>query len=489
MTFKEDFLWGGAVSAIQFEGGLKESKRGLTSFDFLLAGNASKKRAKTYLDSKGNRKETTEQTEKAPKGGKWHIFDDVYYPNHEASDFYHHYKEDIKLMAEMGFKAFRLSIMWPRIYPNGIESEPNKEGLAFYHNVFNELHKYNIEPIVTLWHFDTPNYLDEKYGGWSNRKVIKLFVKYASTVLQEYKDDVKYWLTFNEINNTVNFLLKKDDATDHDYQKAYQIVHNQFVSSAKTVVLGKKINPNFKFGCMICGVTLYPHTPDPQDILYNEHRWQENLYYCSDVQCFGYYPKYVERIWKKHNVKLDIRKSDLNILKKGTVDIYTFSYYMSQCVTTHKNVDTTSGNVIRGVKNDYLKYSDWGWAFDPTGLQYYLERMYDRYQKPMMIVENGLGANDVIEEDGSINDDYRIDYLKAHIQAMKNAVENKVDLLAYTSWGPIDLVSYSTGEMKKRYGFIYVNRNDDGTGDFSRIKKKSFEWYKRVIGSNGECLD
>lgn len=487
MPFRKDFLWGGATAANQIEGAFNLDGRGLTAYDITTVGDVNKPRMKTYIDENGKHCTINSfgSSEKAPSG-KWAILDEYYYPNHEAIDFYHCYKDDIKLFAQMGFKVFRMSIAWSRIYPKGIEEEPNQKGLEFYHNVFNELHKHNIEPLVTIWHFDTPLYIEEELGGWKNRTTIDLFVKYAKTILNEYKNDVKYWLTFNEINNTINFLSK--DSSDEVYQKAYLHLHNQFLASAETVIEGKKINPDFKFGNMICGITYYPATNDPKDILLNEYTWEQGIYYCGDVQCFGEYPTYAKRLWKEHNVDLDITNKDKQILKNGKVDFYTFSYYMSQSVTTHKEYDVVSGNMSFGIKNNYLKYSDWGWAYDPDGLQYYLEKIYDRYKMPMMITENGLGAHDKVEKDGYIHDTYRIEYFKEHITAMKKAVENGVDLFGYTSWGPIDLISAGTGQMNKRYGFIYVNKHDDGTGDNSRSIKDSFYWYSKVIQTNGEDI-
>ena len=387
----------------------------------------------------------------------------------------------------MGFKMFRLSISWSRIYPTGEEEKPNQAGLDFYRNVFTELRKAGIEPLVSIWHFDTPLALEEKYGDWLDRKYIALYEKYVTTIFNEYKGLVKYWLTFNEINNTINFL--PDDASDEAYQEAYQHLHYQFVASARAVQIGHEIDPENKIGCMICGITYYPLTSDPEDILFNRSKWEKGIFYCGDVQCKGKYPTFTKRLWKEHNVQLDITEQDLEELKKGTVDMYTFSYYMSQAVTTHKNDDTVSGNMSFGVRNPYLEYSDWGWALDPKGLRYYLEMIYDRYEKPLMVVENGLGAYDTVEEDGSIHDNYRIEYYRAHIEEMAKAIENGVDLIGYTTWGCIDLVSAGTGEMRKRYGFIYVDKHDDGTGTMARSKKDSFYWYKKVIASQGEDLD
>lgn len=486
MTFPENFFWGGAIAANQAEGAWNIDGRGMTRFDVTTRGCVSSPRMITYIDKYGRKQKASQRNFHLPEGAHFAVFDDELYPNHEGIDFYHHYKEDIALLKEMGFKMFRLSISWSRIYPTGEEERPNQAGLAFYRNIFNELRKNDIEPLVSIWHFDTPLALEEKYGDWQNRCYIDLYEKYVITLFTEYKGLVKYWLTFNEINNTINFL--SDNAGDEAFQQAYQHLHYKFVSSARAVRIGHEIDSENIIGCMISGITYYPLTCDPKDILFNQSQWEKGIFYCGDVQCKGKYSTFSKRLWKKHHVELDITEKDLEELKNGTVDIYTFSYYMSQTVTTHQNDDIVGGNMSVGVRNPYLNYSDWGWALDSDGLQYYLELIYDRYQKPLMVVENGLGAYDNVEDDNSIHDPYRIDYHRAHILAMKRAICNGVNLIAYTPWGCIDLVSASTGEMKKRYGFIYVDVDDEGQGTFNRHKKDSFYWYTQVIESNGEVL-
>ncbi len=487
MPFPKNFFWGGAIAANQAEGAWNVGGRGPAKTDVTTGGSNTSHRLVTWIDKDGNPHANPEWGfTKLPEGAHYAVLDDYFYPNHDAIDFYHHYKEDIALFAEMGFKMFRMSISWSRLYPHGDENEPNQEGIEFYRNVFQELRKYDIEPLVTIWHFDTPLYLEEHYGGWTNRKLIDFYTKFATTCFQEFKGLVKYWLTFNEINNTVMFLSLNPNVQDSDYQNAYQILHNQFVASAKAVQIGHAIDQENRIGNMICGITYYPLTSDPKDILLDRHSWEQNIFYCGDVQCRGSYPTYAERLWKEHNVQLEITPEDLVDLDLGTVDFYTFSYYMSTTVTTHEVKDTVSGNFSIGSRNPYLEYSDWGWAVDPDGLQFYLEMMNDRYQLPMMVVENGLGAYDTVEEDGSIHDPYRIDYLKKHIKAMEKAIDNGVNLIGYTPWGCIDLVSAGTGEMRKRYGFIYVDRDDEGKGTFDRSRKDSFYWYKKLIDSNGE---
>ena len=490
MSFPKNFLWGGATAANQIEGAYDVDGKGLSVTDIMTAGNLDHPRMLTYkLDDK-MQKIPSVPGAGLPKGAVGAIDPNEYYPNHVAIDFYHHYKEDIKMFAEMGFKNFRLSIAWTRIFPNGDDKEPNQKGLDFYRRVFEECKKYGIEPLVTISHYEDPLHLSEKYNDWQDRGMIDCYVKYGITLFKEYKGLVKYWLTFNEINTAVMFLdMFGGNGTDEDYQHAYQKLHYQFVASARSVKAAHEIDPNYVIGNMICGIVDYPLTPDPKDILLNFHSWEKNIFYCGDVQCKGKYPTFAKRLWDEHNVHLDITDQYKQDLLEGKVDMYTFSYYMSNVVTTHEVKDKVGGNFASGAKNPYLKYSEWGWATDPDGLQYYLELMYDRYDIPMMVVENGLGAVDEISEDGKIHDDYRIDYLRMHIKAMERAINDGVDLIGYTTWGCIDLVSAGTGQMSKRYGFIYVDRDDNGKGTLERMPKDSFYWYKKVIESNGKDLD
>lgn len=475
-----DFLWGGATAANQFEGGYREGGKGLSTADVMTGG-----------------------THTTPRRITPELEEGTYYPSHEAIDFYHHYKEDIKLFGEMGFKTFRLSINWSRIFPNGDDLTPNEEGLKFYDDVFAELKKYNIEPLVTISHYETPFGLTKKYNGWAGREVIECYVRYCETIFKRYKDVVKYWLTFNEINClTMPFgafmgggillndggELAFDKETDDSKQIRFQALHHQFIASAKAVKLGHEINKDFKIGCMIAYMTTYPYTCNPEDVFLAQERDNLNNFLCSDVQVRGAYPGFAKRFFRENNIEIKMEGNDEQILKEGCVDFYTFSYYMSNCSSTDSNLEKTSGNILGGVKNPYLKASDWGWQIDPKGLRWTLNNIYNRYRIPLMVVENGLGAVDEALADGSINDDYRIDYLREHIEEMKEAVNDGVDLIGYTPWGCIDLVSASTGEMKKRYGFIYVNKDNDGNGDLSRSRKKSFYWYKKVIETNGEEL-
>jgi 6-phospho-beta-glucosidase len=402
----------------------------------------------------------------------------------------------------MGFKVFRMSINWSRIYPTGMEDKPNEAGLAFYDKVFDELNKYDIEPLVTISHYEIPYGLVEKYNGWYSREVIDCFMRYCETIFARYQDKVKYWLTFNEINSgtmpmgavlslgTIKGYCGPINQVPDEKQVRYQGLHHQFIASAKAVILAHEKYPQFKIGNMSLFATSYPNTCAPADVLKNQEEMRKMNWFCSDVQVRGYYPSYSERFFEENNITIKKEAGDDEILKKGKVDFYTFSYYMSSCQSADPAVTAKAGgNLVGGVKNPYLKASDWGWQIDPEGLRYTLNEIYDRYQIPLMVVENGLGAYDELEPDGSIHDDYRIDYLREHIRQMEEAVKDGVDLMGYTPWGWIDVVSASTGEMAKRYGFVYVNKYDDGTGDLGRRKKDSFNWYKKVIASNGKDLE
>ncbi|TSO25576.1 glycoside hydrolase family 1 protein [Lactobacillus sp. LL6] len=490
MAFKKDFLWGGATAANQIEGAYNVDGKGLSVTDITTAGAPNHPRYLTYKVNGKLEKKPSAPGAGLPKGAIGAIDSNEYYPSHVAIDFYHHYKEDIKMFADMGFKVFRLSIAWTRIFPKGNEDKPNQCGLNFYRKVFEECKKYGIEPLVTISHYEDPLYLSEKYNDWQNRGMIDMYVKYAKTLFEEYKGLVKYWLTFNEINSTILMLTGNNNVEKGDkaFQHAYQKLHYQFVASAKAVKLAHQIDSNYVVGNMILGMLDYSLTPDPKDVLATRQLMEQGVYYCGDVQVKGKYPTYAKRLWGEHNVHLDITQDDLKIFEEGKVDLYTFSYYMTTTVTTHKVNEIVGGNFSSGVKNPYLNYSEWGWATDPIGLQNFLEIIYDRYEIPIMIVENGLGAIDELSEDDKIHDDYRIDYLSQHIKAMKTAVNNGVNLIGYTTWGCIDCISAGTGQMAKRYGFIYVDRDDNGNGSLDRIPKDSFYWYKKVISSNGKNL-
>ena len=465
----KNFLWGGAIAANQAEGAYLEGGKGLSLMDVATAG------------SKGVSRTFTKEIE-----------EDQYYPNHEGIDFYHRYKEDLALFEEMGFKCFRTSIAWTRIFPNGDETEPNEEGLKYYDDLFDEMIKRGMEPVVTISHYEMPLYLAKEYGGWANRKLIDFYINFCKTIFNRYKGKVKYWMTFNEINSVI-FMPEVagvfDRSRDDFKLRSYQAAHNQFVASAKAVQLGHEIDSENKVGCMVLTLVKYPLTSRPEDVALAEESMRYGMFAFTDIQVRGHYPHYVRKLVDKLGYQIDIEADDLKNIKNGCVDFIGFSYYSSSASTTDTSIEKTGGNIVSGVKNPYLKTSEWGWQIDAKGLRYIMNRFYERYEIPVFIVENGLGYDDKVNDDGSINDDYRIAYLKEHIKEMKKAIlEDGVDCIGYTPWGCIDLVSAGTGEMKKRYGFIYVDRDNEGKGTFNRSKKKSFDWYKEVISTDGELL-
>ncbi len=473
MINRKDFLWGGATAANQFEGGFGEGGKGKSIADVLTNGSHTTPRLIDLEDKPEN-----------------------YFPNRKASDFYNRYKEDIALMAEMGFKVYRMSINWTRIFPNGDEETANEEGLKFYDDVFDELLKYGIEPMVTMSHYEMPLHLMTEYGGWADKRVIGFFEKYAKTILDRYQDKVKYWMTFNEINigmaffgnamslgilneGTKSFMEQVDDP-----QLRYEALHNQFIASAKAVIYGHSLEKDLMIGNMLAGMPTYPHTCNPDDVIKNQLAWQEMMFYCGDVQIRGAYPYFAQRIWENQGVTLEITEEDKQILADGKVDYLAFSYYMTNNTSADPEEGRSEGNILGGVANPYLKANDWGWQIDPQGLRFMLNELYGRYQVPLAIVENGIGAHETLENE-TVNDDYRIEYMHDHIIEMQKAVDDGVDLFAYAPWGCIDLVSASTGEMAKRYGFVFVDSDDFGNGSLDRFKKQSFYWYQKVIKNNG----
>lgn len=475
MVFPEKFLWGGASAANQYEGGYNKGGKGLSTADTLSRGSHTEARQITS-----------------------DIKEDLLYPSHEATDFYNHYQEDINLFAEAGFMSYRMSINWTRIYPTGEEENPNKEGIEFYHNIFDALLENNIEPIVTIAHFDVPLHLSEKYNGWASRELIALYEKYAKTLFKEYHTKVKYWITFNEINTATlqigNYLALGIRDGEYGFteqpdnlQRRYQALHHQFIASATVTKLAHEEYPDLEIGCMISYMPRYPLTPHPNDVLLAKQEENMHSKFCGDVQVKGAYPYYAKSYFEENNIKIDFGDRDKELLKEGTVDFYSFSYYLTLCVSADDEVEKTGNSMIggSGVNNPYLESTPWNAMIDPVGLRITLNDIYDRYNLPIMIVENGVGIDDQVSDDGKIHDDYRIDYFEKHIKEMENSINDGVDLIAYTVWSAVDIVSASTGEYKKRYGLIYVNRFDDGSGDLSRIKKESFYWYKNVIENNG----
>lgn len=485
MGFSKDFLWGGATAANQYEGGYLDGNRGLSTLDAVTAGSHQVPRMITFQRKDGSLGSVTRE-ESLPEGAVGYLDPDRYYPSHRATDFYHHVKEDIALFAQMGFGCYRMSISWSRICPNG-QKELNEEGLAFYDLVIDELLAHHIQPVITLNHFDMPLDLADRYDGWSSRELIEFYVFFCETLFRRYEKKVKYWMTFNEIN----ILRSWTQLGIHDNgpQTKYQAIHHIFLASAKAVLLGHSINPEFQIGMMCCYIPAYPMTCRPEDV-YESIKENRKREFYMDVQCRGYYPEFQLKEFKRLGVTIKKEEGDDELIRQGTVDYLGFSYYMSTVATVDTNAERTEGNQILAYKNPYLKASDWGWAIDPMGLRISLCKLYERYHIPLFVVENGFGAADKPEEDGRIEDDYRIDYFKKHIEAMKAAVEEDgVSLMGYTPWGCIDLVSAGTGEMKKRYGFIYVDLDDEGKGSMERRKKKSFDWYQKVIRSNGEDLE
>ena len=465
-TFPQNFLWGGAVAANQCEGAFKEDGKGLSIQDVLPHG------------LKG-------PVTEAPTPDNLKLV---------GIDFYHRYKEDIRLLAEMGFKVFRTSIAWSRIFPMGDEAEPNEQGLQFYDDLFDTCLSYGMEPLVTISHYETPLHLAREYNGWANRKLIGFYEKYVRTLFARYGKKVRYWLTFNEINSILHspfmsggICTPKETLTKQDL---YQACHHELVASALATKIAHEMMPGAQVGCMILSMPIYPLTPKPEDVIASMEESHFNDFF-GDVHARGKYPGYMLRYFRENGISIHMEPGDEEILK-NTVDFISFSYYMSVCGSADPDKQSGPGNIIGGVPNPYLPASEWGWQIDPQGLRYTLNRYYDRYQKPLLIAENGLGAADVLVtgEDGTptVEDDYRIDYMRAHLLQVREAIADGVQVLGYTAWGCIDLVSASTAQMKKRYGMIYVDRNDDGTGTLARYKKKSFGWYRDVIRSNGACL-
>lgn len=477
IKFPDGFLWGGAFAANQVEGAYLEGGKGLSEVDIFPKSD----RVKGGIFSLPYGEIIENAQDK----------DDKKYPKRRGIDFYHHYKEDIALFAEMGFKVLRFSISWSRIFPNGDDAKPNKEGIIFYHNVINELKKYHIEPLVTMSHFEMPLQLALKYNGWTDRRVIGFFMKYAETLFKEFATDVRYWITFNEIDATIHIPFYGAgiiaEKTSNVELASYQALHHQFVASALVKKLAHEQYPGISIGCMVTKNLKYPSTCKPDDCMQGLKETEEDSFY-ADVMAAGYYPYSVWQIWKNKGITVEMEPGDLELLKNNTVDYVAFSYYASLVTSADgSSKEKTSANLLVGEKNPYLKQTPWGWQIDPEGLRFSLNQLYDRYRKPLFVAENGLGTFDVFQN-GTVEDEYRIDYIRDHLKALKQAIGDGVDVFGYTYWGCIDCISGSTGEMSKRYGFIYVDQDDEGNGSLKRYPKKSFYWYKKVIASNGEVL-
>ncbi|WP_392566954.1 6-phospho-beta-glucosidase [Utexia brackfieldae] len=474
MSFPKDFLWGGATAANQVEGGLMEDGRGLANVDLLPFGE------QRYAVMAGTRKMLQ--------------FEAGYdYPATRGIDMYHRYQTDIALFAEMGFSVYRFSISWTRIFPQGDEAQPNEAGLRFYENMVDTCLSYGITPLITISHFDCPIYLVEKFGGWRNRQMIDAYLRLCEVLFIRFKGKVRYWITFNEINMLLHapFMAAGLVFDEHENQEQvkYTAAHHELVASALATKLAKSIDNHYQIGCMIAAGENYPNTPNPADIWAAKEIDRESFFF-TDVQINGYYSNYALKTLARKGIKLPIIGDDADILRQHTADFLGFSYYSSSVASSDPKInETREGNLFPTLKNPYLAASEWGWQIDPLGFRITMNTLYDRYHIPLFVVENGLGAIDTVEPDGSIDDDYRIIYLAQHIQAMKDAIEQDgLEILGYTTWGCIDLVSASSGEMKKRYGFIYVDSDNHGKGTFERKRKKSFSWYQKVIASHGEDL-
>ena len=484
MSFPQGFFWGGALAANQAEGAWNVDGKGPSVAD--VATYKPNTDVKDYAAHNAMSDDKIAAAMADPS--------DAAYPKRRGIDFYHHYKEDLALFAEMGFTMLRVSIAWTRIFPTGEEAKPNEKGLQFYEDLFTEMRRLGIEPLVTLSHYEMPLALATKYNGWVDRRVIDCFTKFCHVCFVRYKHLVKYWLTFNEVDSIIRHpfttagIIPSRVPADKMLQTCYQALHHQLVASALVVKDCHEIIPGSQVGCMLTKLTTYARTCAPDDELATQAKTLENLFY-ADVHVWGEYPRLILKMFQRKGIHIEMQPGDAAILKEGCVDFVSCSYYMTMTESVDPNAERTPGNTVLGVKNPYLPTSDWGWQIDPKGLRYSLIELYDRYRKPLMVVENGLGAKDVVEADGSIHDSYRIDYFRQHIAQMREAVDEGVELLAYTSWAPIDLISASTNQMSKRYGFIYVDQDDEGHGTLARSRKDSFYWYQKVIATNGEDLD
>ena len=492
MSFPKNFLWGSATAANQYEGGYISGGKGVSVQDTVTGGDGihhiPRRISVRYADGSTGMIDLGFGSE-LPAGAEAYVDENQYYPSHVATDFYHHWKEDITLLGEMGLKSFRLSINWTRIFPNGDEDEPNEEGLKFYDQVFDECAKYGIQPLVSMNHFDCPLYLATKYDGWANRKAVDFFVKYAKTILTRYKGKVKYWITFNEVNFLRSYHMIGITESESNPQKLQQAIYHILLASAKVVKIAHEIDSENKVGCMFAYLLSYANTCNPDDVLADLEFCRDIKDFYLDVSCRGYYPNYKLKEYERKGIKIVKENNDDKELLEGVVDYISFSYYNSLVVSSKPDGEEVGGNHIGGIKNPYIATTEWGWGVDPKGLRIALNKLWDKYQKPLMIVENGLGAKDTVEADGSIHDNYRIDFLRKHIKEMEKAVSlDGVELWGYQTWSAVDIVSAGTGEMRKRYGFVYVDQDDDGHGTLKRIRKDSFYWYKKVIATNGEDL-
>ncbi|MDF9824286.1 6-phospho-beta-glucosidase [Breznakia sp. PF5-3] len=474
--FPKDFLWGGAIAANQAEGAYDEGGKGLCVADLL------KVQDKGDLRKKSNKETTMKDIEFALNDKEG------YYPKRYGIDFYHTYKEDLKLLAGTGMNSFRTSINWARIFPNGDDEKPNEEGLQFYDDMIDTMLENGMEPLITLSHYEMPLNIATKYKGWYSRETIDMFVRYAETVFKRYKDKVKYWILVNQINlihhESFNHLGIPADSVENLWEAKFQGVHNECTASAIATKIGHEINPEFQIGMMVYDGLSEPLTCSPEDVFATMKRNQME-YFFSDLLMRGEYPGYAIRFFEEKGFNLDIREEDLKVLKENTADFFSISYYYTIC-SSAESMKEYGVNEDGAISNPHIDASEWGWGIDPLGMRTVLNYYYDRYQKPIIIAENGFGTMDTVEADGSIHDERRIAYLSEHVKAMKEAIKDGVDVIGYYPWGPIDIVSCSSSEMKKRYGFIYVDLDDYGKGSGKRMIKDSYYWYKKVVETNGE---
>ena len=481
MGFRKDFLWGGAISACQAEGAWDADGKVMTFPEVIQAIDPSQRKA---MRQAWVTQQTIDEARTAPTAR---------YPKRWGIDFYHTYKEDIARFAEMGFSVFRFSVQIARLFPDLEQPEPNPKALAFYDSVVEECLRHHIEPLITISHFDPPIAVWEQYGGWSNKKLIDIYCKYAHCLFTRYRGKVKYWVTFNEINMALKAPFKTlgmVSGEGADYENArWNGIHNQFVASAKAVLDAHRIDPSFRIGCMIADLASYPYSTDPNDVVANQTFDQFSNLGFLDVMVKGTYPYFYEKYFERQGIRLQDSEEERQLLRQGTVDFVGFSYYMS-FLTAQSTIgkQMTGGNMSGGLKNEKLTATEWGWQIDPVGLRYVCNQLYDRYGKPLFVLENGMGAVEQPDAEGKIHDDYRIAYFREHLRQLRLAAEDGCDILGYTTWGPIDLISSSTSEMSKRYGFIYVDQDDAGHGTGRRLRKDSFYWYKDVIAHNGENL-
>lgn len=484
MKFPQDLLWGSASADMQYEGGFNEGGKQPSTHDYITAGNQQEPRKLTYRMPDGTIGRAHTQLGRdtsLPKNAVPYIVPGEYYPSHQSVDFYHHYKEDIRLLAEMGLNCMRFSICWARVFPQGDELQPNEEGLAFYEAIVDECLKYDIEPLITICHDEMPVYLAEHYNGWMNRKTIGFYLNLCKALFERLAGKVKYWLTFNEVNILHGY--SRFGVHEDSLQVKFQCSHHIFLASSLAIKMGRELMPNAKFSAMFAESPFYAETCNPADVLANVEQNRMSSFF-TDVMVRGYYPSYQKYIFEQQGIEIQTEPEDVEILQKNTLDFISFSCYRS-AVASAGNTDYRKAMG----KNPYLKKSAWGWAVDPYSLRYVCNMLWERYQIPVFIVENGLGAEDHPDENLYVEDDYRIAYLNDHFLEIKKAIEiDGVEMLGYTMWGGIDLVSLSTGEMKKRYGWIYVDMDDAGLGSKKRVPKKSYYWMKDFLATKGKNL-